>query len=463
MSKFLTFAFLSIAGLLFLSNPLFADYSEPGLDKGLAKTNSELLSIDTTIPAKPRVHYLSVEGAVTPVMAEFIVKSIEEATKDNAEFVVIELDTPGGLDLSMRIIVKAILASEVPVVLYVGPAGARAASAGVFISYAAHVAAMTPGTNIGSAHPVAMGGEKMDETMVAKVENDAAAYIMGLAAKRGRNVEWAEKAVRESVNITAEEALKLGVIEILALNRDELFLELHGRTVETIAGDRTLRAEGVEVKEVSMNLRSQILNAISDPNVAYILMMIGMMGLYFELSNPGAIFPGVVGTICLILAFYSFQTLPVNYAGLLLIGLAVVFFVAEIQVASFGFLSMAGVISLFLGSLMLFDSPAPFLRVSLWIIMPTVIVVSAFFMTVMYLVLKTYRRRPVSGLDALTVDVGVASEDFGLGGREGQIFIEGEYWRALSDEPIKEGEHVKVTEIDGLILTVSKVQGTEVN
>src|SRR3990170_5819815 len=270
-------------------------------------------SLFTVSSFASQVHYLTVDGIVNPVMSEFVVKSIQGAQKENAEAVVIQLDTPGGLDLSMRDIVKAILSSDIPIIMYVAPAGSRAASAGVFLTYAAHIAAMAPGTNIGSAHPVAMGGEKMDETMMKKVENDAVAYITGIATKRHRNAEWAEKAVRESVNVPAEEALKLKVIDLIAPDKKTLLEAIDGRKVEDLGGRRIIKAAKAEVKDIEMGLRHRILNAITNPNVAYILMMIGLLGLYFELSNPGLILPGVVGAICLVLAFYAFQTLSVNY------------------------------------------------------------------------------------------------------------------------------------------------------
>ena len=322
------------------------------------------------------IYIVKAEGIVNPVMSEYIIKSIEEAKGAGASLVVIELDTPGGLDLSMRDIVKTLLASPVPVAVYVAPSGSRAASAGVFITMAADIAAMAPGTNIGSAHPVAINGKEMDETMVTKVKNDAASYIKSIAAKRGRNAQWAEKAVRESVNITASEALELKVIDLMAKDTQTLLALLDGRSIKFDGKDRTLKLAGARRVSVEMGLRHRILDAITNPNVAYVLMMIGMVGLYFELSSPGAIFPGVIGAICIILAFYSFQTLPVNYAGLLLIGLGAAFFVIELSVTSFGLLTIAGIISFTLGSLMLFDSPLPFMRVSLSVILPTVIAVS---------------------------------------------------------------------------------------
>lgn len=400
------------------------------------------------------IHYLNVDGIVNPVMSEFITNGIRDAVKENAEAVVIQLDTPGGLDLSMRDIVKAILSADVPVIVYVAPAGSRAASAGVFITYAAHIAAMAPGTNIGSAHPVAMGGEKMDDTMMKKVENDAVAYIKGIAAKRHRNAEWAEKAVRQSVNVSAEEALKLKVVDLITQDRKILLEAIDGRKIEVLSGERILKTAKAEIKDIEMGLRHRILNAITNPNVAYILMMIGLIGLYFELSNPGLILPGVVGAICLVLAFYAFQTLSVNYAGLLLIGLAVLFFIAEIKVMSYGLLTVAGIIAITLGSLMLFESPLPFMRVSLWVILPVVISITVIFLGAMYYGLKIRQKKPISGAEGLIGDTGVAETDVLNGGK---VFVEGEYWDAWSDEPIKGGEKIKVVELKGLRLKVEKI------
>lgn len=399
------------------------------------------------------IHYLDVDGIVNPVMAEFIIKSIEGATKEGAEALVIQLDTPGGLDLSMRDIVKAVLSSDVPIVVYVAPSGSRAASAGVFITYAAHIAAMAPGTNIGAAHPVAMGGEKMDEVMLKKVESDAVAYIKGIAGKRKRNAEWAEKAVRESASITAEEALRLKVIDLIATDRKALLEAIDGRKVEVLSGEKTLKTAKAEVKDIKMGLRHSILNTITNPNVAYILMMLGLLGLYFELSNPGAILPGVVGAICLILAFYAFQTLSVNYAGLLLIGLGIILFIAEIKVTSYGLLTIGGIIALTLGSLMLFESPLPFMRVSLWVVIPTVLAISAFFIFAVGMAIKTRLTRPAGGMEGLVGEEGVAVTDLTP---EGKVFVHGEYWNGVSDEPIKGGEKVLVEEVKGLRLKVRK-------
>ncbi len=281
-----------------------------------------LLSAFLTLTGKAsadEVYLARVEGIISPSTAEFMVGAIHKAEEGGAQAIVLELDTPGGLDLSMRVIIKEILRSPVPVIVYVSPSGARAASAGAFITLAAHVAAMAPGTNIGAAHPVQMGGGEMDEEMAKKVENDAAAYIRGLAERRGRNAKWAEKAVRESVSITAKEAVQLKVIDLVAEDLDDLLAKIDGRTLETGAGKITLKTKTAKIVEVEMTFRDKVLNVISNPTLAYILLILGMAGLYFELSNPGAILPGVLGGVCLILAFYELQTLPINYAGLLLI------------------------------------------------------------------------------------------------------------------------------------------------
>ncbi len=398
--------------------------------------------------------YVTLDGVVNPVMADLLEDVLEEAAAKKAQAVVIQLDTPGGLDLSMREMVKDIFASEVPVVVYVAPAGSRAASAGVFITYAAGASAMAPGTNIGSAHPVSMGA-KMDEVMSKKVENDAVAYIKGIAAKRGRNAEWAEKAVRESVNVTAEEALRLGVVDLVAASRETLLEKLDGMKVETASGAVALATKGAPVTEVQMSLRYRVLSAISNPNVAYILMVVGMIGIYFELANPGAVFPGVIGAISLVLAFYAFQTLPINYAGLLLMALGIIFFIVELMVVSYGLLSIAGVVSLLLGSLMLFDSPAPYFQISIWVILPAIVLMTAVILGAMYYAVRIHRRKPVSGQEELAGATGVASEDFG-GAKEGKVFIEGEYWNAASDEEIKTGDRIAVVEVRGLHLKVRK-------
>ena len=393
---------------------------------------------------------IKIAGVVNPAMAGFISMHIDEAVKEKAEILVIELDTPGGLDTSMRSIVQKIIASEVPIAVYVSPSGARAASAGVFITIAAHVAAMSSGTNIGAAHPVAMGG-KMDDTMAAKAENDSAAYIKSLAEKRGRNAEWAEKAVRKSVSITEKEALEMNIIDLIAPDVKTLLEKIDGKVVETSLGKRTLKTAGAAVKYKEMTLRYKMLDFLSDPNVAYLLMMLGFYGIFFELTNPGAIFPGVIGAISLIIAFYSFQTLPVNYAGLLLIIVGIILFILEIKITSFGLLTIGGLISMFIGSMMLFESPLPFFKLSLAVILPSVIITAVFFSLTVWLALKAYKRKPATGAEGLIGLEGTARTAID---KEGMVFVHGELWRAWSDGPVQPGEKIIVEKMEGLKLKV---------
>ncbi len=403
-------------------------------------------------PSYAGITVINAEGVINPVMSEFISGSIDDAEEEKAELLVIRLDTPGGLDTSMRSIVKKIISSDIPVAVYVAPSGARAASAGVFITLAAHIAAMAPGTNIGAAHPVGVGG-KMDETLAEKAVNDAAAYIRSLAEKRNRNAAWAEKAVRESVSVTAEEALKLKVIDIVSPDITALLAGVNGREIETPSGKYTVKTEGVAVRYKDMSFRDKVLNIISNPNVAYLLMLIGFYGIFFELTNPGVIFPGVIGAISLILAFYSFQTLPVNYAGLMLMILGIILFILEIKVASYGLLTVGGLVSLLIGSIMLFDSPLPFLKVSLNVILPAVILTTLFFSLTIFLVVRAYRRKPVTGVEGLTGLEGEARTDIH---GDGRVFVHGELWSAWSDEPVKAGERVVVEKVDNLKLKVRK-------
>ncbi len=406
--------------------------------------------------AAREVTVITVDGVINPVSAEYIGRSIGKAVKKGEEALVIELDTPGGLDTSMRSIVKDIVSSDVPVVVYVAPSGARAASAGVFVTLAAHVAAMAPGTNIGAAHPVGIGG-KMDKTIAEKATNDAAAYIRSLAESRGRNVQWAEKAVRESISATESEALKEHVIDLVEKDIPSLLSDIDGRKVRTPLGERVLRTKGARVVREGISLRLRILNFISDPNVAYILMLLGFYGLFFELTSPGAVFPGVAGGICLILAFYAFQTLPVNYAGLLLIILAVVLFVLEIKVVSHGVLTIGGIIAMIIGSVMLFESPGPFVRLSLYLILPAVIITALFFSLTIRLALKAHRRKPVTGREELTGMEGVARTAITPEG--GMVSLHGEIWSAYSDEVIAKDDKIVVEEVRDLKLKVRKKGG----
>lgn len=400
--------------------------------------------------ADSQVNVITVEGVINPVVAEFIENSIDKATKDRAEVLVIELDTPGGLDTSMRSIIKKMVSSDIPIVVYVYPSGGRAASAGAFITIAAHIAAMTPGTNIGAAHPVGMGG-KMDKTMVEKVENDAVAYIKSLAEKRKRNPKWAEDAVRKSASITEKEALALKVIDLVASDLNSLLSGINGMKVDTPLGEKTLKTTDAEVVRKEIGIRYKILKVLSDPNIAYILMILGFYGLFFELTNPGAILPGVVGALCLILAFYSFQVLPVNYAGLLLIILAIILFILEVKIASYGMLTIGGIISMVIGSLMLFESPAPFIKLSLAVVIPAAIMTAIFFTLTFSLAFKAYKRKPVTGSEGLVGMEGVAKTKIH---KNGTVFVHGELWRAWSEEPIKEGASIIVETVEGLKLKI---------
>jgi len=404
--------------------------------------------------AGSEVMIVELEGAISPGTATYIIRGLEDAVKGGAVLTVVRLDTPGGLASSMRRIVKSMLNSPIPVVVYVGPKGAGAASAGVMLVVAAHIAAMAPGTNIGAAHPVTAGGKDIGKTMSEKVVNDMASYARGIAKERGRNGEWVERAIRESVSITAEEAVKNNVIDFIAKDIDNLLDLLDGRKVELPGGKITLKTKGLSKIYYRPGFRDRVLRTISDPNIAYILMMIGLAGLYFELAHPGGIFPGVIGAISLILAFYSFQTLPVNYAGLLLIALAIIFFVAEVKVTSYGILSIGGLISLVLGSIMLFEG----MRVSLELMMPTVLLVGAFFVIVAALAYKAYRAKPKGGAEGLMGEVGVVKE---WADNEGLIFVHGEYWRAMAGERLEPGEEVEVAEIRGLTLKVKRSVATE--
>ena len=393
---------------------------------------------------------IELEGAINPASAMVLERGLEKASKIQAKLVIVRLDTPGGLASSMRSMVKAIMNSSIPVVVWVGPSGSGAASAGVLVTVAAHIAAMAPGTNIGAAHPVMAGGKDIGKTMSEKVVNDMASYARGIAKQRGRNAEWVEKAIRESVSITAEEAVKKHVVDLLAANIQELLKAIDGREVEVAGQKITLKTSGLNLVYYRLGFRDRVLRTISDPNIAYILMMIGMAGLYFELAHPGAIFPGVIGAISLVLAFYSFQTLPVNYAGLLLIALAIIFFIAEVKVTSYGMLSIGGLISLTLGSIMLFEN----IRVSLKLMAPTLVLVGGFFVVIATVAFRAYRSRPRSGAEGLIGEIGVVKQRIDL---EGLVFVHGEYWRAVASEPIDEGEKVQVEDLDGLVLKVRKI------
>src|SRR6266540_1057773 len=352
------------------------------------------------------VDLIKIEGAISPVTLRLVESALDRARLDGAQALVIQLDTPGGLERSMRAIAQRMLNAEIPVIVYVGPTGARAASAGVFLTLAAHVAAMAPATNIGAAHPVAIGGGGDKESM-KKVANDAAAFIRTVALERGRNADWAEKSVRQSVSITEREAVRLKVVDLVADSVPDLLAKIDGRTVKTTRGTVTFSTRTAVVKPIEIGFRDRVLNVITDPNVAYVLMMLGMLGLFFELSNPGVILPGVIGGISLILAFFAFQSLPINYAGLLLILFGIVLLIAEIKIASHGVLTIGGVIAIVLGSLMLINTPELPLPVSWKVIVPVVAATTGIFVFAISAGIRAQMRRPATGSEGLIGQVGV--------------------------------------------------------
>ena len=398
--------------------------------------------------AQNDVHIIKVADAIGAGVAEYIKNGLKAAADNDAGLVIIELDTPGGLAEAMRKIVQDILASKVPVAVFVSPSGARAASAGVMITMAADIAAMAPGTNIGAAHPVAAGGKEIDGAMSDKVVNDMVAQAKSVAERRGKNAEWVEQAIRESVSITETEALEKNVIDLVARDVDDLIKQVNGREIPEKG---TLKLDDYNKIIQEETLRTKILKTISDPNIAYILMMIGLAGLYFELSHPGSIFPGVIGGICLILAFFAMQTLPVNYAGILLIVLAIIFFIMEMKVTSYGLLSVAGVVSLLLGSLMLFEGSGEGMRLSWGVILPTIGVISAFFVFVAGLVFRAQVSRPSTGSRGLVGEIGVVKKSLDP---DGKVFVHGELWNATSKEPLEEDTKVRVVNVVNLMLEV---------
>ncbi len=399
------------------------------------------------------VDLIKIEGAISPVTVRLVETALDRARADGAQALVIQLDTPGGLERSMRTIAQRMLNADIPVVVYVGPTGARAASAGVFLTMAAHVAAMAPATNIGAAHPVSIGGGGDKESM-KKVANDAAAFIRSVALERGRNADWAEKSVRQSVSITEREAVRLKVVDLVADSVPDLLAKIDGRTVKTTRGPVTFTTRDAVVKPIEIGFRDRVLNVITDPNVAYVLMMLGMLGLFFELSNPGVILPGVIGGISLILAFFAFQSLPINYAGLLLILFGIALLVAEIKIVSHGILAMGGIVAMALGSLMLFDAPEVGFRISWWVIAPTVGATAGLFLFVVAVGVRALKRRPLLGASGLIGQTAVAR---GPLDQEGQVAMQGELWNAIAEgDPVADGAPVRVVGVDGLTLKVVK-------
>jgi membrane-bound serine protease (ClpP class) len=413
-----------------------------------------VFAVSSPAAAAAPVAMIDLDGAITPVTARLLTAAIERAQAERAQALIVRLNTPGGLERSMRTMAQAILNAEIPVIVYVAPTGARAASAGVFITMAAHVAAMAPATNIGAAHPVTIGGGDTGKEMGKKIENDAAAFARSLAAERGRNVEWAEKAVRASVSVTEREAVKLKVVDLVADSVPDLLAKIDGRTVKTARGPVTLATRDALVRPIEVRFRDRFLALITDPNIAYILMMVGMLGIFFELQNPGVVLPGVIGGISLILAFFAFQSLPINWAGVLLILFGVALLIAEIKIVSHGVLTAGGVVAMVLGSFMLYDAPEVGFRVSWTVILPTVGATAGLVVWAVSAGVRAMMKSPVTGTAGMIGRVVVARSALGP---EGQVQVDGEIWRAVSEgEPIPAGEKVRVTAVDGLTLKVSR-------
>jgi membrane-bound serine protease (ClpP class) len=406
-------------------------------------------------PVRAPVAAADIDGAIGPATTDYVRRVIDDAASRGAACLVLRMDTPGGLSAAMRDIIQAILASPVPVVVYVSPGGAHAASAGAVIALAAHISAMAPGTNIGAAHPVAIGGAAdTSDVMTSKITNDAAAYARSLASRRGRNVEWAERVVRESISSTAEEAVAEGVVDLVASDMAQLLEEIDGRVIEVPGGTVTLHTAGASVVDLPPTFRERFLSRISDPNIAYILMLIGVFGLFFELQNPGAVLPGVAGAVAIIMAAFGLQMLPVNWTGVALIALGIVLFILEVKITSHGALTIGGIAAMFVGSIMLIDSPLPFMRVSLAVIIPSVLFTALFFLFAVGMGIRAQRRKVTTGNEGLLGERGVARTDVHEGG---SVFVHGEHWNARSEAPIAAGTRVVVEHVDGMTVTVRPV------
>ena len=420
---------------------------------GLVALGAGVLAAQSKDAAAPHVDLIAIDGSINPAVDDFLRESIARAKSNGARALVVQLDTPGGLLTSTRTIVKEMLGAQVPVMVWVGPSGAGAGSAGVFITLAAHVAAMAPGTNIGAAHPVAGGGQEVKGVMGEKIENFTASFSESIAQKRGRNAEWAIEAVRKSVAITESDALKKNVIDIVAKDIDDLLKQADGRKVDLDGKLVVLALKDAKVIRHEMSLKQKVLNTLADPNIAYLLMMAGLLGLYMEFSHPGVIFPGVVGAICLLLALASFQLLPLNYTGLALIALGVALLVAEMFVPSFGILGIGGIIALAIGSLLLFDTESSDLIVDKSIVFTAVGTVGAIMLALSYLVFKSQKLTQTTGMDGLIGEIGEVRVKLGPAGK---VFVHGEYWNAEADAEIGVGEKIEVIGYQGMRLKVSR-------
>ena len=391
------------------------------------------------------VDEISINGPIGPAYAYFVPQAIQDAEADGANALLITIDTPGGLDASMRTIVKAIENAKLPVISYIYPPGSRAASAGVFIVMSSDIAAMSPGTNIGAAHPVTIG-EKLGKEMEKKVTNDAVAYIKSIALQKGRNAEWAGQAVSQSVSIPADQAVKIHVVDFTATTVGHLLKRIDGLTINKASGAYVLHTGNALIHRIPMNLREKILMVISDPNISYIFMIIGMWGIFFELASPGAIFPGVIGALSLILAFVSFQTIPVNYGGVLLIVLSIVLFILEVKIVSHGMLAVGGIVTFVLGSLLLFDTSSASYSVSWTLIATAAILTALFFVFALGLALKVRLKKPQTGKEGLIGQAGVVKD---VNNDKIKVFLDGAYWDAYSDEKdIRTGDKIVVEDVD---------------
>ena len=422
-----------------------------------------LLVVSITVSAQTagsRIDVLTVKGTINPVLTDYISRGIAQAEETGAHAVIIQMDTPGGLDTAMRNIIQEIINAKVPVVVYVSPAGARAASAGAYITLAAHIAVMAPNTAIGAATPVALGAEgeaQMSEEMKHKIINDAIAYIRDIAESHGRNAEWAEKAVREGVSATSQEALQLNVVDMIAPDLNTLITQLNGRQVTLLDGSVvTLNTQGASINHVDMKLVEDFLYTIADPNIAYLLLSLAMLGIMVEIFNPGLIFPGVIGAISLLLAFFSLGVLPVNWAGVLLIALAFGLFIGEVLTTSFGLFTMGGVTALVIGSLILFKGGSPLFRVDPWLIVIVTVMIAAAFAFIINRAIRAHRKQASTGREELIGKRAVVKVALDP---EGTIFYKGERWSAISDQGrLEPGEEVIITSVDGLTLHVTKKQ-----
>ena len=422
-----------------------------------------LLVVSITVSAQTagsRIDVLTVKGTINPVLTDYISRGIAQAEETGAHAVIIQMDTPGGLDTAMRNIIQEIINAKVPVVVYVSPAGARAASAGAYITLAAHIAVMAPNTAIGAATPVALGAEgeaQMSEEMKHKIINDAIAYIRDIADSHGRNAEWAEKAVREGVSATSQEALQLNVVDMIAPDLNTLITQLNGRQVTLLDGSVvTLNTQGASINHVDMKLVEDFLYTIADPNIAYLLLSLAMLGIMVEIFNPGLIFPGVIGAISLLLAFFSLGVLPVNWAGVLLIALAFGLFIGEVLTTSFGLFTMGGVTALVIGSLILFKGGSPLFRVDPWLIVIVTVMIAAAFAFIINRAIRAHRKQASTGREELIGKRAVVKVALDP---EGTIFYKGERWSAISDQGrLEPGEEVIITSVDGLTLHVTKKQ-----